>query len=116
MSERQPTATETTVIGRGIHVNGELTGAAPIDVWGELEGVGGTEATLRIREGGRVKGELAAAQVIVEGRVEGNISAEHKIELKSSCHVEGDIASRTVAVAEGAYFEGRVKMTGRSGA
>ena len=114
MSDR-PTSDNigTTVIGKGIRIRGELIGSAPIEVWGTLEGVGGTEATLRVREGGRVEGELAAARVIVEGRVTGNISAEHKVELQPSCHVEGDIASRTVAISEGAFFEGRVKMRGR---
>jgi len=103
---------EATVIGKGICIKGEITGSAPIEVWGTIEGVSGTEGTFRVREGGKVGGEIAAARVVVEGRVEGKISAEHKIELQPTCHVQGNITAKKVAIAEGAFFEGTVSMSG----
>lgn len=114
MSQHSPkrNSDEATVVGKGIHIRGEITGSAPIEVWGSVEGVSGTEGTFRVREGGKVKGEIAASQVIVEGRVEGKVSAEHKIELQPTCHVEGNIAAKKVAIAEGAFFEGTVSMSG----
>ncbi len=105
-------AEATTVIGKGIHIRGELTGSAPIEVWGSLEGVTGTEGRFWVREGGRVGGEIAAAEVIVEGQVEGKISAEHKVELRPTCKVEGDVVAKRVAIAEGAIFDGRIRMSG----
>ncbi len=105
---------DRTVIGKGICIRGEITGSAPIEVFGTIEGISGTEGLFCVREGGKVGGEIAAAQVVVEGRVEGKISAEHKIELQPTCHVQGNIAAKRIAIAEGAFFEGKVSMSGKS--
>lgn len=105
----------TTVIGRGIHIRGELTGSAPIEVWGSLEGVTGTEGLFWVREGGKVGGEIAASQVIIEGHVDGKISAEKKVEFRPTCRVQGDVVANKVAIAEGAFFEGRIRMSPEKG-
>ncbi len=104
--------TASTVIGKGIHVKGQITGSAPIEVWGSIEGKAGTEGLFWVREGGKVGGEIAATNIVVEGRVEGTISAKEKAELRSNCKVEGDLTAKTVAIAEGSFFEGRVHMGG----
>ena len=104
---------ETTVIGKGIHIRGELTGSAPIEVWGSLEGVSGTEGLYWVREGGKVGGEIAADQVIIEGQVEGKISAQQKVEFRPTCRVQGNVMAKKVAIAEGAFFEGRISMSGK---
>ena len=105
----------STVIGQGIHVKGEITGPASIEVWGSLEGRAGTEGLLWVREGGKVDGEIAATNVVVEGQVEGSIHAKERVELRSTCKVEGDLAAQTVAIAEGSYFEGKIQMSGGKG-
>ena len=106
------TSTSSTVIGKGIHVKGEITGSAPIEVWGSIEGKAGTEGLFWVREGGQVGGEIAATNIVVEGQVEGTISAKEKAELRSNCKVQGDLTAKTVAIAEGSFFEGRVHMGG----
>lgn len=108
-------ATSSTVIGKGIHVKGEITGSAPIEVWGSIQGKAGTEGLFWVRDGGRVGGEIAATNIVVEGQVEGTISARDKAELRSSCKVQGDLTAKTVAIAEGSFFEGRVHMGGGKG-
>jgi len=105
---------DSTVIGQGIHVKGEITGSASIEIWGSLEGKAGTEGLLWVREGGKVDGEVAASNVVVEGTVHGKIHAQEKAELRSKCKVEGDLAAKTVAIAEGAFFEGGIRMSGKS--
>ena len=105
-------STASTVIGKGIHVKGEITGSAPIEVWGSIEGKAGTEGLFWVREGGKVDGEIAATNIVVEGKVEGTISAKDKAELRSNCKVQGDLSAKTVAIAEGSFFEGRVQMGG----
>lgn len=104
-------ADSTTVIGKGIHIHGELTGSAPIEVWGTLEGVTGTEGRFWVREGGKVGGEIAAAEVIIEGQVNGKISAEQKVEFRPTCKVRGDVMAKKVAIAEGAVFDGQIRMS-----
>lgn len=105
------TGGEVTLIGKGIKITGEITGAASIEVYGELDGTAGTEGTFRVREGGKVKGEVAAQTVIVDGQIDGQIAAEQKIELHANCQVKGDLVTHTLAIAEGARFEGSVEMS-----
>ena len=99
-----------TVIGQGIHIQGEITGSASIEVWGELDGVAGTEGVFEVRESGRVSGEIAASQIEIAGKVSGKVTAEKKIELKNTCTVDGDLTAQTIAMAEGAVFDGKVAM------
>jgi len=107
--------TSSTVIGKGIHVEGQITGSAPIEVWGSIEGKAGTEGLFWVREGGRVGGEIAATNIVVEGHVDGTISAKEKAELRSNCKVKGDVTAKSVAIAEGSFFEGKVQMGGGKG-
>ena len=104
--------TSSTVIGKGIHVKGEITGSAPIEIWGSIEGKASTDGLFSVREGGKVSGEIAATNIVVEGQVEGTISAHEKAELRSNCKVTGDLTAKTVAIAEGAFFEGQIHMGG----
>ena len=106
---------ETTVIGKGIKIKGEITGSAPIEVIGTLEGTAGTEGTLRVREGGQVEGEVAAREVHIDGRLQGQVKAEERIVLNATSRVQGDLESKKLAIADGAVFEGSVKMPGRKG-
>ncbi len=102
--------TSSTVIGKGIHVKGEITGSAPIEVWGSIEGKARTDGQFWVREGGKVGGEIEATNIVVEGQVEGTISAKERAELRSNCKVKGDLTAKTVAIAEGSFFEGQVHM------
>lgn len=101
---------DSTVIGRGIHIKGEVSGSAPIEVWGTLEGQAGSEGSCIIREGGTIKGEVAAPAITIEGSVNGTVNARDKVELKATSKVEGNITAPKVAIAEGAFFEGSVSM------
>ncbi len=99
-----------TVIGKGIHIKGEITGSAPIEVWGSIEGTAGTRGLMWVREGGEVGGEIAATNVVVEGRVKGKIAAEEKVELRATCRVKGDVSASSLAIADGSFFRGQVHM------
>ena len=101
---------ETTLIGKGIRIQGEITGSASIEVWGTLDGTAGTEGTFKVCEGGKVDGEVAAKEILVDGQVKGHLEAEERVALNQKSRVEGEIKSKKVAIAEGAFFEGSVKM------
>lgn len=103
-----------SVIGAKVTVTGEIRGVCDVDLHGTLEGNIELEGFLRIREGGRIVGDIAATNVIVEGEVRGSIRAHEKAELRSACRVEGDLIAESVAIAEGGHFEGKITMAGRS--
>ena len=104
---------DRTVVGRGITIRGEITGSAPIEVWGTIEGISGTEGLFWVRESGKVGGEVAAREVVIEGKVDGKIAAEEKVEFRPTCSVQGSVSAKAVAIDEGAFFEGKISMGGK---
>jgi cytoskeletal protein CcmA (bactofilin family) len=99
-----------TVIGPGLHIKGEVSGEDSIDLGGTLEGSARATGLIRIRGTGRVVGEVAAARLVVEGEVEGARLEAERIEIGVSARVRATVRAGSMAVAEGAFFEGSVDM------
>jgi len=91
------------IIGQGLKIISQGT----LQVDGEVEGdVGGAEVI--IGEKGNVTGTVAAARVIVRGTISGVIRGA-TVTLQSSAHVEGDIHHMSLAIEQGAEFDGRCR-------
>src|SRR5262245_14298879 len=54
-------------------------------------------------------GTVAAARVIVRGTISGVIRGATTVTLQSSSHVEGDIHHMSLAIEQGAEFDGRCR-------
>ena len=79
--------------------------AAVLQVDGEIEGdVQGAEVI--VGEKGKVTGVVAAQDVIIRGRVSGVVCGK-TVALQSTSHVEGDVHHMSLAIEQGAVFEGR---------
>jgi cytoskeletal protein CcmA (bactofilin family) len=102
-----------TVIGAGVTITGKVHGTCNVDLHGRLEGDIELDGFLRLRQGGRIVGDVSATNMIIEGEVQGTLRAVEKAELRSACHVLGDLTAESVAIAEGGHFEGRITMAGR---
>jgi cytoskeletal protein CcmA (bactofilin family) len=100
-----------TIIGEKVTITGEVHGACNVDLHGTLEG--NIEGFLRLRQAGHIVGDVSAANVIIEGDVRGAVRAHGKAELRTACHVEGDLIAESVAIAEGGHFDGKITMAGR---
>jgi cytoskeletal protein CcmA (bactofilin family) len=46
----------------------------------------------------------------VRGRLEGTITG-YRVTLQAQCHVEGDIFHQSLAIEQGAYFEGKARRS-----
>jgi len=89
------------IIGQGLKIISRGT----LQVDGEVEGdVAGAE--IIIGEQGKVTGTVAAERVIVRGRTSGVIRAM-TVALQASARVQGDIHHMSLAIEEGAEFDGR---------
>jgi cytoskeletal protein CcmA (bactofilin family) len=98
------------IIGQGLKIISQGT----LQVDGEVEGdVGGSEVI--IGEQGKVTGTVAAATVIVRGTIAGVIRAA-TVTLQSSSHVEGDIHHISLAIEQGAEFDGRCRRAANAAA
>jgi cytoskeletal protein CcmA (bactofilin family) len=101
-----------THIAPGTRVNGQVNGATELLIEGELEGEIRVDATVTVGADGVVRGPIAAPVVRVSGSVVGDVVAVDRVEVAPSGSVEGDISAPRVVIAEGAFFKGKVEMTG----
>jgi cytoskeletal protein CcmA (bactofilin family) len=91
------------IIGQGLKIISQGT----LQVDGEVEGdVAGAEVI--IGEQGKVTGTVAAERVIVRGKISGVIRGM-TVALQSSAKVEGDIHHISLAIEQGAEFDGRCR-------
>ena len=107
-----PEAGPKSVIGNDLRIIGQglkIISQGTLQVDGEIEGdVGGAEVI--IGERGRVTGTVAAERVIVRGTISGVIRGV-TVTLQSSSHVEGDINHMSLAIEQGAEFDGRCRRS-----
>ncbi len=106
------TSAPATVIGSGTTVHGDLTGGDPVEIRGTLEGDCRIDGLCVVAEGGRVLGNVEAAGLVVGGTIEAGTLAADRVELRASARVSGTITARVVAIADGAFYQGDVRMLG----
>jgi cytoskeletal protein CcmA (bactofilin family) len=111
--QRRPVAAEPgakSVIGNDLKIIGQglkIISQGTLQVDGEVEGdVGGSEVI--IGEKGKVTGTVAAERVIVRGQISGVIRGV-TVTLQASSRVEGDIHHMSLAIEQGAEFDGRCR-------
>lgn len=96
---------DLAIIGQKITVVSQ--GAVQID--GNIDGnVNGKEVI--VGDNGSVQGTITANAVQVRGSVSGAIQGS-MVTLHSSARVDGDIKHQSLAIAEGAQFDGRVRRS-----
>jgi cytoskeletal protein CcmA (bactofilin family) len=101
-----------TRISPQIRLTGDIEGKENVKLEGSFEGKAHITGLFYVGSTGKFKGELSSDNVIVEGEFEGSVIQAKKIELRSSSKFKGNIVSNTVAIAEGSFFEGEIKMAG----
>lgn len=99
-----------SIIGPGMRIKGDCRTDGTIRVEGRVEGsVRATKAVVIGKEG-LVVGDVETQDAVVAGTVQGSIAAESRVELQSTCRIEGDIQSRRVKLEEGGTVDGRLEM------
>ncbi len=99
-----------TILGPEASLRGSYNSKHSIRVDGEIYGNVTSEDGIIVGEKGMIRGNLTARSVVVGGKVKGNINASQRIELQSTAHIEGDLATPVLLVEEGAQFEGNCQM------
>lgn len=104
-----------TLIGAESHFTGTLAGKDNYAIYGTVEGDCDLSGALLLGPGARWKGNISASVVFIAGEVEGNVTAHEKLEVARGAKVKGNLSSAAIALAEGALFEGEVKMSAAAG-
>jgi len=115
---RQPAARagrKTTLIAAGATLVGEISGDTDVMIEGTVEGKVHPSKDVTVGEAGVVRGEVDAQNVRVAGRVQGNVRGRESVEILATGSLEGDVSSPGMVIGDGAFFKGRVEMTGSVG-
>jgi cytoskeletal protein CcmA (bactofilin family) len=96
-------------IGKGILIKGDVTGSEDLVVDGRVEGrIELRDHHVTIGVGAGISADVMARMVTVRGTITGNVIASHKVEIRETGSVHGDIHAPRLAMSDGAVLSGRV--------
>lgn len=102
-------ANSASVIGPDLAITGNLQSKGEIQIEGQVQG--DLQASrIVVGPGARITGGIVADDVIVQGTVMGSIRG-NRVTLQSSSKVEGDIFHQSLAIEQGAFFEGKSRRS-----
>lgn len=111
-SPAKPTASQDrimTLISEGCKFEGNLSSPSSTKIDGHVVGNIRGESGIVIGDKGIVEGNINAVDVVIYGTVKGNIKA-HKLDLKRTGSLNGDIIVEELATETGSKFNGNCKM------
>lgn len=98
------------VIGKSVHIRGEVKGSEDLVVDGHVEGtITLIESRLTIGPNAHVAANVSAKEVILIGQLNGSVTATGRVELRDGCDLVGDISAGRLVVQENATFRGKVE-------
>ncbi len=100
---------ETTIISRGVKIEGKITSSGNIRIDGEIQGDIFSKGNITIGEDAKVKGQINAIVITIGGKVNGIVRAKDNLILNSKSNLKGDIFTKNLVIEEGAKFDGKCK-------
>jgi cytoskeletal protein CcmA (bactofilin family) len=104
-----PSKLVPSIIGEDLTITGNVTSKGEIQVDGTIEGDVNC-GSLLLGDKSQITGGVFAEDVVVRGRVIGSIRGL-RVTLQAQSHVEGDIYHQSLAIEQGAYFEGKSRRS-----
>ncbi|MDP6977364.1 MAG: polymer-forming cytoskeletal protein [Myxococcota bacterium] len=99
-------------IGKSIIIKGDLSGDEDLIIEGKVEGrVQLPNNEITVGADGRITADIEAKAIIVVGQTAGNLNATQRVEVQATGTVDGDIASPSLNIQEGATVNGSISMT-----
>ena len=105
-----------SIIGPGMKVVGDCTTDGTIRVEGSVEGSIRAEKAVVVGKNGFVNGDVVTQDAVISGRVKGSLTAESRLELQSTCRIDGQVVARMMQLEEGGVLNGTVQMGEKVGA
>lgn len=101
-----------TLIGAGSEFHGDLRCAGDLVMAGTVIGDGDIHGSLTLANQARWQGTVHALDAVLSGEVQGNVAVREKLEIRKSARINGSVAAKIIAIAEGAVIEGDVQVLG----
>lgn len=104
-----------TTVAAGTTWRGTLRSSSNVHVEGSFEGELEVEQTLYIAPAATVNASVRATTIVVAGTLSGQVECQERLEILPSGHVSGQIQAGRIAVQEGAFLGGQLRMKGQEG-
>ena len=98
-----------SVIGADLTITGNLESKGEVQIEGEIQGDVHAQRIV-IGEQAHITGALIAQEVVVRGNVQGSIRG-NSVTFQSSSRIEGDVFHKSLAIEQGAFFEGKSRRS-----
>ena len=96
-----------SLLGKEIKVIGKISSKGALQLDGILEGEI-KASKLVIEKSAKVVGSVTSEDLVIKGRIIGPVFGK-KVRFGSSARVEGDTFHETIAIEDGAYYEGSIR-------
>src|SRR6476661_4454764 len=97
-------------VGSSTRIRGRVSGEGNLVVEGRIEGNVSVSGEVRVAEGAVVEGDVIEAGALeVGGSVEGELRVSGLVHAAAGSRVRGNVVGGTLALDDGASFEGRIE-------
>ena len=100
----------TTIIGAGTTIIGDIESTGDIRIDGTLIGNVNAKAKILIGPDGVIEGAINGMQADVLGKVTGQVNIQEVLQLRGKCNVDGDIFAGKLEIEPTATFNGSCHM------
>src|SRR5262245_35564640 len=98
-----------SVIGTDLSITGNLESKGELQIEGEVQGDIHADRII-IGERARITGSMLADDIVIRGNVAGSIRGNN-VTVQANGRVEGDVFHRSLAIEQGAFFEGKSRRS-----
>lgn len=91
-------------------IKGDIVSEGDFRIDGTLEGSIKTNGKIVIGKEGLVNGGISCNNADVEGKIKGNLFVSETLNLRSTCHIEGEVLIGKLIVESGANFNASCSM------
>ena len=100
----------TTIIARGVKVEGEFTSQSDVLIEGSVHGTFSTAGMLTVGAEAKIKADVSAGSALVSGTIEGNVMIAKHVDVKATAKIMGDVSAETITIESGAVLSGRMSI------
>lgn len=99
-----------SIIGPGMQVVGDCVTTGSLRIEGTVQGGVRAGKAVVVGKEGFVDGDIETQDAVISGRVVGTLTIGSRLEVHSTCRIEGTIRARRMQLEEGASIEGQIMV------
>lgn len=113
--ERKPvvpvfTPSRVTTIARDVTLTGDFITNDLMEIKGNIKGNIISEGKVHVAEGGLLRGDVKATDILVDGSVDGKVIISNVAEISNTGSLQGTLETKTLVTNPQSHFDGRLSM------